>query len=152
MGCLNGRESSLVSWMSSCHCLKTKHSHNTQEVTRRVRLGNRFRKVFFHTVLHQIMNETRRRASLHLEGKTKPMTMMSSAFWLHFYLLENCRIEIQEPFIWFESSKHKKYDPPVCVCMHASILDTARVQCMCMFSSLLRMQAGGGEVEGDGWA
>lgn len=26
-GCLNGQESSLASWMSSCRCLQTKHSH-----------------------------------------------------------------------------------------------------------------------------
>ena len=32
MGCLNGQEPSLVSWMSSFRCLEIKHSHNTQDV------------------------------------------------------------------------------------------------------------------------
>lgn len=41
MGCLNGQEPSLVSWMSSCQCLKI----HTQDITTIFR--DRFRKLLF---------------------------------------------------------------------------------------------------------
>lgn len=118
MGCLNGQEPSLVSWIAF-HCLKTKHSHNTQEI-----VSGRF---FFYTVLATSRKQSKMTNVpwVHTQVKTTLTVMTSYAFWL----TDTDENELNRFFpqlIWFEQLK-----PAWCLNNDKHKWDTYKTQLQC---------------------